>query len=175
MQSVKAKSLSRSIVLLGLAFFSSQPSFANSEKTISICPVEEVYYLRLIKAQSSQKKNDFGALTVTSYAISKEKGGPQIGLNVARRLDLGIVKSDSAQQRLMETQVTNFLPQGTTVSLQATSYDNGIVSNRSERPIVGGTGKYQGANGVVITETVEGSGTPHYKITLKIDLACNPK
>ena len=57
-----------------------------------MCSVEEVYYLRTIKTETTNNtgKPQLGALTVVAYSVGKELNGAQVGLSIARRLDLGL-------------------------------------------------------------------------------------
>lgn len=153
----------------------SLPSLAapKDTTTISLCSLEETYFIRQIKRESTNKsgKPELGAMTVAAFAVSKEVDGPQIGLTVSRILDLDLADVTPGPSSMKETTVTNFLPEGNVVSVQVTDHDREKLADFT-RPIVGGTGKYMGANGVSYTKRIVHTDHPVYKITLKLIVPC---
>lgn len=129
------------------------------------CALEEVYFLQ--NYERTPRSQD--TLVMVSE-ISREPGGPIIGLNVARLTELGAEHKTPGQKGMTEVSITNFLPDGHLISFQIVDSDQ--TANIVERSIIGGTGKYSGAHGVFTRQPLNSGGKNYFKITFKVHVNC---
>ena len=166
--------------LIGLVLLLPLSAFAEikdpHQQPVNFCAHEDTYYMRLAERQSAPiiKNQKLGALTVFSFVNSKEINGPQVGVTISTRTDLDLKNATVGPHSMMQTEATTFLPGGTLVSLKVVDYDQHLLAKETERPVLGGTGKYRNANGISIVEPLtDEQGKKHYKLTLKLLLPCN--
>ena len=144
-----------------------------SAQQARLCPLEETYFIRTVERVETAPQSGVtpGESTILASEISREPGGPRIGLNIARLTTLGLPHMTPGAKGMVEASVTNFLPDGHLVSLQIIDSDQ-TGPTVIERPIIGGTGKYRGAQGVFIREPVKSGEQSYFRITFKINVMC---
>lgn len=158
---------------------STSPTVKNSapiRSAIEYCHHEEVVYLDLLKKETTNpgKNSQLGSITATAYAITKEPDGPQIGLTIGRRIDLGLKDVTYGPHSMFEVAATNFLPDGSITTSQVTDFDKEISTNLIKRAIVGGTGKYLSVRGEIVLEPhVLTNNKTQYKATLNMYILCD--
>ena len=135
---------------------------ANQAKS---CALEEVIFLQ--NYERTKKSND---TTILFSGISREPGGPIIGINIARLTELGLEHKTPGNKGMTEVSITNFLPDGHLISFQIVDSDE--TRNVVERSIIGGTGKYKGAHGVFTRQPLKVEGKDYFKITFKVNVNC---
>lgn len=176
---MKIPALSPALSFLALlSFFSiSSQVFAQAYED---CLIEEVFYgnqraekVKVGDKQAAREKpgnlNQTGGFAVRVASLSKTSGGEQVGYSVVRRTNLGLSSVTPGPNSMYEQATTHFLPEGKLVTLGIADYDSELVSQVSERAIVGGTGKYAGAQGVIIREMLN---KHELKATIKARVPC---
>lgn len=160
------------LVAVGAVFSACLPGqiLAQSPK---ICALEESYFIRTFERVQSVKQqgSDIGEITILASEITLTPKGERIGLNIARLTNLGLNHVTPGAKGMTEASVTNFLPDGNLVSLQMIDSDQ-TGPHQVERPIIGGTRKYRGAQGVFIREPVTVDGIQSFKLTFKVRVEC---
>lgn len=129
------------------------------------CALEEVYFLQ--NYERTKRSDD---TTVLASDISREPGGPIIGINIARLTELGAEHKTPGKKGMTEVLITNFLPEGHLISVQIVDSDQ--TAAVVERTINGGTGKYAGAHGVFTRQPVKVDGRDYFRLTFKVRVNC---
>jgi len=129
------------------------------------CALEETYFL-----QNYERTKRSSDTTILASDVSREPGGPIIGINIARLTELGVEHKTPGKKGMTEVSITNFLPDGHLISFQIVDADQS--GNVVERSIIGGTGKYKGAHGVFTRQPLKIEGNDYFKITFKINVNC---
>lgn len=165
------------LVILGLVKTSNAEGV--STKRVEFCSTEKVYFLRPLKHEATgpTDKTMLGAITSSAYAVSQEPNGPRVGLIAVRRMDLGLKDVTNGPNSIFEIAITSRLPGGTVVSFETEDYDQNVADGGvRKRAVVGGTGKYQGANGYTILEPYGNEQeTTQYKVTYKLNVLCEDR
>lgn len=149
----------------GIYLFLQLIGSAAAAKQARSCALEEVYYLQ--NYERIAKSSD---TTILASDISREPGGPIIGINIARLTELGLENKTPGKKGMTEVSITNFLPDGHLVSYQIVDSDQ--TAALVERTIIGGTGRYKGAHGVFTRQPLKVEGKDYFKITFKIHVHC---
>lgn len=116
----------------------------------------------LLQAKSSETLDlgqtgpSFGDIAINRGLCLNSKTKEQIGSYVVRKIIVGVDIPGGSDERDHLAQYT--LPGGTITATGITSNNSGtnLPNQKSERPIVGGTGKYFGARGTSTVTPVEG-------------------
>lgn len=168
MKVVQAKYL---VAMAALYVANFPPAFA--AQTPKLCALEEQYFIRAFERVQPNKQHASNGdeVTILVSEIAHTPKGERIGLNIARLTHLGLNHITPGAKGMTEALVTNFLPEGNLVSLQIIDSDQS-GPHQVERPIIGGTGKYKGAQGIFIREPVSMDGTQFFKLTFKLNVQC---
>lgn len=129
------------------------------------CTLQEIYFL-----QNQERSKNSHDTTILASEISRDPGGPIVGLNIARITELGMEHKTPGTKGITEVSITNFLPDGQLISLQMV--DSEKNSGLVERSIVGGTEKYRGAHGVFTRQPIKVDGKDYFKITFNVNVNC---
>lgn len=157
---------------LAILFTFNSPQ-AYAVQTPKLCALEEQYFIRTFERVQPNKQHASNGdeVTILVSEIAHTPKGERIGLNIARLTHLGLNHITPGAKGMTEALVTNFLPEGNLVSLQIIDSDQS-GPHQVERPIIGGTGKYKGAQGIFIREPVSMDGTQFFKLTFKLNVQC---
>lgn len=168
MKAVQAKYL---VAMAALYVANFPPAFA--AQTPKLCALEEQYFIRTFERVQPNKQHasDGSEVTILASEIAHTPRGERIGLNIARLTQLGLNHITPGGKGMTEALVTNFLPDGNLVSLQIIDSDQS-GAHQVQRPIIGGTGRYKGAQGVFIREAVTVEGAQFFKLTFRINVQC---
>ncbi len=138
------------------------------------CLLSETYYSKSESFQTSRVNNqDFGELSVVVNSLSRTPDGEKVGTAISRRIHLGLDSLTPAPHAMYETSATIILPEGTFTSLSVSDYEKDRVTKVIERPVMGGTGKYAGARGVVRLEPIDVGGKVRHKGTVQVEVFCD--
>ena len=163
---------SRLIMALAMLFVINSPR-VYAAQTPKLCALEEQYFIRTLERVQPNKQHasDVSEVTILVSEITHTPRGERIGLNIARLTHLGLNHITPGAKGMTEALVTNFLPNGDLVSLQIIDSDQS-GAHQVQRPIIGGTGKYKGAQGIFIRESVTVEGMQFFKLTFRISVQC---
>ena len=154
----------------GLVFLASQAALAAPPKN---CAIEEVLYGRNRETKSATGDGgQVGAVAVMVNSVSRDRGGPEIGIAIVRTVNLGLHSLTPGPGALYDSSATIFLADGTFTTVTVSDYDRDAVAKKIERAVVGGTGKYAGARGVVVIEPIAGGGRGEHKATFSGEVFC---
>ncbi len=166
---MKVQSL-KFIALVIFALIASQVSAQDRKK----CDLSEILYGKEESVKVSRPTGqEFGELSVVVNSVTRTPHGEKVGIAVLRRTNLELNSLTPGPHAMYETSTTVILPEGTFTTLSVSDYDKELVTKTIERPIVGGTGKYAGARGVVQLDPISSSAKGHHKATVKAEVFCD--
>lgn len=154
----------------GMALLASPGAFAAPPAN---CGIEEVFYGKSREARSTTGDgSQLGAIAVMVNSISRERGGPEAGIAIVRTVNLGLHSLTAGPGAMYDSSATIFLADGTFTTVTVSDYDRDVIAKRIERAVVGGTGKYAGARGVVVIEPIVGGARGEHKATFSGEVFC---
>lgn len=158
-------------ITLVTSIFITGQAFSQDQKR---CLLSETYYSKNESFRTSQvNSQDFGELSVIVNSLSRTPDGEKVGTAISRRIHLGLESLTPGPHAMYETSATIILPEGTFTTLSVSDYDKDRVTKMIERPVMGGTGKYAGARGVVRLEPIDSGNKVRHKGIVQIEVFCN--
>ena len=165
------RSQSFKFVVLATCLLISTHAYSYEQKK---CPLSEVFYGKEESVKVFRPTDqEFGELSVVVNSVTRTPHGEKVGIAVLRRTNLELNSLTPGPHAMYETSTTVILPEGTFTTLSVSDYDKELVTKTIERPIIGGTGKYAGARGVVQLDPISSSLKGHHKATLKAEVFCD--